>query len=181
MMAALGLPTAFQLEEPIPAMEGQCTSTSGDSTSGDIQAHARRKEQEQARLEMLSLNTVLRSLGCVKLTVERKDESMLCGMLEEVDANMNLSLSNVTVTPAYALGAPTLVDLMYVPGTSIRCVHLPNQISAEKVMQNQLRAADAAYTDVQFRTKKAPQRPENLAPLVGATVSEENADLYSDI
>lgn len=85
------------------------------------------------------------------------------------------------VATAHACGAPTYVDLMYVTGTSIRCVHLPNHISAEKVMQNRLRAADAACTGVKMRARKEVQQPMNLAPLVGATVSEDNADLYTDL
>mmetsp|Transcript_15972 Transcript_15972/g.34676 ORF Transcript_15972/g.34676 Transcript_15972/m.34676 type:complete len:181 (-) Transcript_15972:377-919(-) len=164
-------------------------SVNGEGEGHQLKDDARSYRQKQEELKharlsrtLLSLNTVLMSIGKQELTVECRDERVLCGMLEEADENMNLSLSNVTVTPAFSSGDPAYHTAMYVAGTSIRCVHLPNHISAPRVMTNRLRAADSARTEGTLRKKKEEKMPDpHLAPLVGATVTEADADLYVDL
>eukprot|EP00316_Scyphosphaera_apsteinii_P022389 CAMPEP_0119328534 /NCGR_PEP_ID=MMETSP1333-20130426/73558_1 /TAXON_ID=418940 /ORGANISM="Scyphosphaera apsteinii, Strain RCC1455" /LENGTH=152 /DNA_ID=CAMNT_0007337413 /DNA_START=66 /DNA_END=524 /DNA_ORIENTATION=+ len=142
----------------------------------ELNAEQRRQgHHDSTSRRLCSLNTILQTIGQVPLVVEQRDDSVLKGILEEADEYMNLSLSNVDVSgPA----GRAKCQLMYIKGTSIRCVHLPDHIPAEHVLYNRLKTADACRSEFRTRVRKQPPpKPEALTPLVGEVVSNIEADI----
>eukprot|EP00965_Chrysotila_dentata_P085515 2821113-Pleurochrysis_carterae.AAC.7 len=136
---------AAVLDEPraTPALRLRSSANSLGAMS-DARSNRQRQLAAKQRKEdegLLTLSTVIQSLSHTEVTIERRDDVILCGLLEEADAFMNISLSNVVVKRPWAGSQEEMVPLMYVKGTSIRCVQLPDHINAAQVMRNRVRNA----------------------------------------
>lgn len=153
----------------------------GASASRRERMRERRERMTQVRRDeedrgLLTLNTILRSLGRVALTIELRNDTLLTGQLEESDAYMNISLSDAR--GRHANGDLTEEQAIHIKGTSIRCIHLPNDVNCEGLMRSRIKAADqGARAFSQRKAKPASGRPTSLEPIVGTVVGEADADL----
>ena len=96
-----------------------------------------------------SLAILVQSLTGLRVVVETKTGKCITGVLESCDPGLNLLLKDVSA--CYTEGrhqgdAPTREDEYYVNGTSIRFVHLPDEVP------------DAARHVHAYRTKLDKQR-----------------------
>ena len=126
---------------------------------------------------MLTLNSMLQQLQHTTLTVELRDDTLLTGSLEEVDQYMNLTLSDVEIAPGDGGGEHQRQEMTHVKGTSIQCVHLPENVNAAQVLVQRLRQADQGASAFRQRVKKPASESERLPrerlePLVSARVTE---------
>ncbi|KAL1508373.1 hypothetical protein AB1Y20_004483 [Prymnesium parvum] len=123
---------------------------------------------------LLTLSSLLQSLLGAQVQVELRDDAIITGVLEEADGYMNISLSRARIQRHP--GARVLEqELLYVKGTSVRFVHLPEEAQeAEKLMRNRLKLVDQGASAFSRRIKKPvppPPAMEALAPLVSEFVT----------
>ncbi|XP_078093846.1 U7 snRNA-associated Sm-like protein LSm10 [Mustelus asterias] len=69
-------------------------------------------------------------------TVDLRDESSVRGCFVNVDAFMNIRLSDVTYTDRW--GRVSQLDNFFVTGRNVRYVHIPDEINIIKTIQSQL-------------------------------------------
>ena len=108
-----------------------------DPASRERYFKAKHREQlERAADEaLLSLNTLLQALAGAALTVELRNDRVVSGKLEEADAYMNLSLSNVEVRDG---DSSERLPAFYIKGQSIRYVHLPADVDAAGLLRSRV-------------------------------------------
>jgi small nuclear ribonucleoprotein (snRNP)-like protein len=145
-----------------------------------------RRSQFQERVakkqddSMLTLNTMLRSMIGAQLTIDLRDDTSLCGRLEEADAYMNLSLSDVAITPpVMRRGAPPgFRSTLYVKGCSIRFVHLPAELDAAALIRERFKSIEGGKRAFSKRIPKPAAPVEVLPPIVSehvVVVSDDGA------
>ncbi|GCB67549.1 U7 snRNA-associated Sm-like protein LSm10 [Scyliorhinus torazame] len=69
-------------------------------------------------------------------TVDLRDESSVMGCFVNVDAFMNIRLSEVTYTDRW--GRVSQLDNFFVTGRNVRYVHIPDEIDIIETIQSQL-------------------------------------------
>ena len=145
-------------------------------------AEADERARSRGDSSLLSLNTVLCSVGHVHLQLLMRDESVVRGVLEDADAYMHLCLSSVEIEqPLSRGGRPRRCELLQVKGNAIRAVHLPESVRGAAVMHSRLKAVDDGRRAFTKRVPKAvPQRPHGQAPLMSTLVSEADGDFVGD-
>jgi len=84
-----------------------------------------------------SLAGVVVAFEGVPVVVELRNESLVKGVLDSADAQMNLHMSKVTYTKFQ--GAKQHLDAMYVRGTNIRMIHFPPKVDCAQRMKDQKR------------------------------------------
>ncbi|XP_055688601.1 U7 snRNA-associated Sm-like protein LSm10 [Lutzomyia longipalpis] len=74
-----------------------------------------------------TLSSVLFAFKDKSLVIDLKNETTVCGIVEEVDGFMNVDLREVVFVDEK--GKQHLFDQFYVPKRKIRYVHLPKDVS----------------------------------------------------
>ncbi|ESN94681.1 hypothetical protein HELRODRAFT_152911, partial [Helobdella robusta] len=82
-----------------------------------------------------SLVSLIRGINGRKTTVELRNEKKAFGTLESVDHNMNIHMSDVTLTDIF--GSETVFDKFFVRGTNIRYVQIPSDVSITEILHQQ--------------------------------------------
>ena len=81
-----------------------------------------------------TLALTLLSLQNEKVVIELRNNTEISGVIEEVDGNMNLILTDVkSISPS---GDVKLMELLSVNGTNIRYVHIAKEINLNSQVQN---------------------------------------------
>jgi small nuclear ribonucleoprotein (snRNP)-like protein len=106
----------------------------------------------------LSINTLICLVqGCIghKTVIELRNSDTVEGIVDHVDIQMNVFLSSVTFTKAKN-GQQTEWEKLYVQGTNIRYVHIPDHIDMMKCIEEQLNitAAVAKHQERKMKPKK---------------------------
>ncbi len=87
-----------------------------------------------------SLAIFVASLQGVQVVVELKDDSEICGIVEESDKGMNVVLNCAKHT--FSDGRVLDLDVAYINGTSIRYVHFPQTINPTKHLNDYLKITE---------------------------------------
>lgn len=87
-----------------------------------------------------SLAIFVASLQGVQVVIELKDDSEVCGIVEESDKGMNVVLNCVKHT--YPDGRVLDLEVAYINGTSIRYVHFPQSINPTKHLNDYLKITE---------------------------------------
>ena len=139
-----------------------------DPASRERYFKAKHREQlERAADEaLLSLNTLLQALAGAALTVELRNDRVVSGKLEEADAYMNLSLSNVEVRDG---DSSERLPAFYIKGQSIRYVHLPADVDAAGLLRSRVpphkrKHARRRPTRRRRRAPPPPPPPSRISP-----------------
>ena len=77
-----------------------------------------------------SLALILSSLIGMEIVIELKNNTEVTGTLEETDFNMNSVLVNASKITA--TGIFLNMDIVYLSGSTIRCIHIPQEINILK-------------------------------------------------
>lgn len=102
-----------------------------------------------------TLSCLLQGMLGVRTTIELRSDAEVTGTIQSVDGHMNVSLTNVTMTPARP-GARTLnCAAFYVCGKFIRYVHIPTKIHVEQTIRKRVSDTRAAA-----RGRARPERPK---------------------
>ncbi|XP_043917363.1 U7 snRNA-associated Sm-like protein LSm10 [Protopterus annectens] len=83
-----------------------------------------------------SLIILLQGLHGCSTTVDLRDESMVQGRIINVDAFMNIRLTEATYTDRR--GQVTKMENFFVTGRSVRYVHIPDEVNIIETIENQL-------------------------------------------
>ncbi|CAL1532802.1 unnamed protein product [Lymnaea stagnalis] len=83
-----------------------------------------------------SMTCLLTALEGKVITVEIRNDKVIEGILDLVEADMNLNMSNVVLTDV--LGRSTRLTKFYIRGRQIRFVHIPDEVDIIKAMQWQI-------------------------------------------
>ncbi len=76
-----------------------------------------------------TLSSLLLSLQGFEVVIELKNDVELKGILEEVDAGMNITLLDVVQVVGGDSNLRSTFDIMFVAGRTIRYVHIPDAIN----------------------------------------------------
>ena len=102
-----------------------------------------------------TLSCLLQGMLGVRTTIELRSDAEVTGTIQSVDGHMNVSLTDVTLTPARP-GARTLnCAAFYVCGKFIRYVHIPTKIHVEQTIRKRMSDTRAAA-----RGRARPERPK---------------------
>ncbi|XP_043851718.1 U7 snRNA-associated Sm-like protein LSm10 [Dromiciops gliroides] len=85
-----------------------------------------------------SLVILLQGLRGQVTTVDLRDETVAQGRVDNVDAFMNIRLSEVTYTDRH--GQQVQLDDLFVTGRNVRYVHIPDNVDITATIEQQLQA-----------------------------------------
>ncbi len=112
------------------------SSNLGDPSSAGISKSLYRKLSPLQR----SLCFLLESLRGKAVTVELKNDTVVKGIIEEADQQMNLTLFNATQTRRGSLKNEVL-EVVFIQGITIRYVHLPDDLDPFQATEQHVRSS----------------------------------------
>ena len=83
-----------------------------------------------------SMACLLRGLVGKRTTIELRNEDSINAVIDHVDSNMNVDLSDATCTSLRQ--DPREFDRLYVHGKNIRFVHIPDEVSIIETIKEQI-------------------------------------------
>lgn len=105
------------------------------------------------------------------VAIELKDDSEVCGMLEEVDNSLNLTLHNARLTDSD--GNIIESDIVYISGAKIRFVHIPPDVKPSSIVSAYIKKVDKIHIRSRPNTIKTPKC--RLASEVLSSKSDEES------
>lgn len=81
-----------------------------------------------------SLACVIQALEGMRLVVELRQDTIIRGVLESADEEMNLVMKTVILTPLE--GEKKELEWLYVKGHHIRFVHIPSKVDPTTIVEN---------------------------------------------
>jgi len=81
-----------------------------------------------------SLACVIQALEGMRLVVELRQDTIIRGVLESADEEMNLVMKGVTMTPLE--GQKKELEWLYVKGHHVRFVHIPSKVDPTTIVEN---------------------------------------------
>ena len=103
------------------------------------------------------------------IAIELKDDSEICGMLEEVDNALNLTLDNARLTDSF--GNVVESEKVYIDGTKIRYVHIPPEVKPSAIVSAYIKKVEKIH----IRSKPNPIK-NRLASGMGFRSSSKSED-----
>ncbi len=100
-----------------------------------------------------SLVCLLHACKGYTTTVELRDESSILGKIENVDGFMNIIVSSAQLSKLN--GNVQRFDELFVQGSKIRFVHIPDEIDMRKAIKEQLKAIENTRNKP---TRKPPRK-----------------------
>lgn len=107
--------------------------------SVEVKNHAGSSQQRQQQQQRKppgpkSLYCLIEALEGTKVVVETRRDTVLRGVLEACDPNMNLQMAQVTEQPLQ--GNARKHDYIFVKSRHVRFVHLPGSLDVSTAVQN---------------------------------------------
>ncbi|RWS07598.1 U7 snRNA-associated Sm-like protein LSm10 [Dinothrombium tinctorium] len=89
-------------------------------------------------LSAKTLICFLQSLIDTRTTIELRDDSQIEGVIKSVDSFMNIELNDVCIRRPLKSSREELCDYLFVNGTKIRYVSIPDEVDALKAIDKQI-------------------------------------------
>lgn len=81
-----------------------------------------------------SLLCFVQALVGVRVVVELRYDTIIRGMVESVDDNMNLTMTGVSMQQLQ--GSAQTLEFLYIKGRHIRFIHLPGSLDAARLVES---------------------------------------------